>query len=205
MLEWINTYSTQIDLFLSAATAVVWIVYLQLFLITFLRQTRSEILISIGAGHGTRARCFVSNLGMEPIYLSDIVLCLRGADGETRAFVTEREELRPEDLSRPAEGTNQGPLKSGESADIGSFDNLVARAQAINRDVALANYQEMEVTVVAQAASNASLIAARRAFRIVEAEGTEGNLRVRPVGLKTRQIRSYFARRRLHRELEANL
>ncbi|MFC7704654.1 hypothetical protein ACFQXB_10660 [Plastorhodobacter daqingensis] len=203
MWEWITSRSTEIDLALNGIMVLVWLVYLQLFLVTFLRQTRTEILISTGAGRGLNLRCFVSNLGMEPIYVSDIVLCLRGQDGETRAFVTDRDELRPEDLHRPGEATNQGPLRSAQSADIGSFADLLGRARG-GTGLALdpGSLDCLEVVVVASAASNATLIAAKRRFTI---EGEGDTIRVKPATLRTRQIRSLLARRRLQKELQARL
>jgi hypothetical protein len=48
----------------------VWLLYLHLFLTSYRRQQETVILIHRGASEDDRARCIVSNMGSEPIYVS---------------------------------------------------------------------------------------------------------------------------------------
>ncbi|MFD1913080.1 hypothetical protein [Halodurantibacterium flavum] len=206
-MNWIADNAGWISPLASVLTLLVWVVYLQLFLMTYLRQRRTEILISIGAGRGLGARCFVANLGMEPIYISDILLTVGAGDQQHRAAVTECNEVPREDLNTPASATNQGPLRAAQSHDIGAFDTLIARARnATGAPLAESDLRELRVLVIGWTASTATLVAAERSFDIVADTSTpNGAPRVRPNDLRTHQIRSFFVRRRLQREMAERL
>lgn len=203
MFDWISRNSEMLRLLTSLVTAGIWLVYLQIFLKTFLRQRRPNILISLGAGVGMKTRCFVANLGLEPIYLSDVIVDLVTESGHHRATITDRTELGEDQLRDPSAATNQGPLGSGEYVDIGSFETLVQRVQRQGVDVDPgAEVRSVEIIAVAEAASSGTHVAAARTWRLLR---EDGQLHLRPETLETRQLRSWRQRRRLRRELAERL
>lgn len=202
MLNWISQNATLVQAGVSVVTALVWIVYLQLFLVGFLRQRRSEILVSRGAGVGLDARCYIANLGFEPIYISQLLMSVRTPDQTFSAAITDRESLTEEQMRDPKQATNQGPLKSGDSYDAGSFGELVRRALRIAGGDEDADVRSFELTVVALHASSAAFVAAVREYDVIERESWKD---IAPRGLETRQIRSLRGRRNLRRKLQRDL
>lgn len=202
MLEWISANATLLQVGVAAVSAVIWLIYLQLFLVGFLRQRRPEILVSRGAGAGMEARCFIANLGFEPIYVSQLLMSVRTPDGRLDAAITDRESMTEEQMRDPKHATNQGPLKSGDSFDAGSFDDLVRRALRAAGGDEEAEVRGFELTVVALHAASAAFIGAVRQYDVMEREGRR---EVVPIGLETRQIRSPLGRRILRRRLQADL
>ena len=202
MLDWLTSHGGLVQAATSIVTAMVWIIYLQILVAGHRRQRRPEILISIGAGTGLGARCFVSNLGFEPIYINDILLTLENGEVQT-ANITDRSELTDEELRNPAEATNQGPLKSGDYLDIGSYRQLINRVRTFGSDQEMAgDLSRIVLTVVGTTAAEANLIAARRSFRV---DWREDSAILRPTSLNAEQIRGWRARRRIRRHLEAEL
>lgn len=204
MLDWIADNSESLQVLTALVTAVVWVFYLQLFLTNFVRQRRPHILISLGAGLGMKTRCFVTNLGFEPIYLSDVIVNLVTEDGENhRATITDRTELGAKELNDPAEATNQGPLASGNYIDIGDFGTLVERARNEGFQIDSGEGVEaIEITAIAVTASKGAFIAATRTYRVVR-DGAV--LHLVPLTLTARQLRSWWQRRHIRRELSARL
>ena len=202
MLEWLNANTGAMQVALSAVMVVVWLFYLQLFFMSFIRQRRSEILISMGAGAGLDARCFIANLGLEPIYVQELLLWVETPEGEFTAAITDRHDMTEEQLKDPRQATNQGPLKSGDSYAAGRFGELARlafRSEGLDEGTAV---RSLELTVVAVHASSAMLIAARRRYDLIENKGVE---RLEPRTLATRQVRWVLERYRLRRQLRQNL
>ena len=202
MLEWISAHTALLQVTVAVVTALVWMVYLQLFLSSFLRQRRPEILISRGPGVGLDARCFIANLGLEPLYVSQLLMTVRTAERECDASVTDREVLNDEQTRDPRLATNQGPLKSGDSYDAGSFGELMGRALQASGQPEDASVESTELTVVALHAGSASYVAASRRYEVI---AREDHTDVVPEGLTTRQHRTYFARRRIRTRLQQEL
>jgi len=154
------------------------------------------------------AHCFVTNLGLEPIYVLDIILDLTKPDGSRiRAVIPERNEQLPsDDQPGPDDGrgaTNVGPLGSGVQIDIGRFKTMIDRACAENPEVkADMPLSSLEVTLVTITAARAELCAASREYRI---EDRDGAARLCATSIKAKQIQGFVARRRLARELEQRL
>ncbi|WP_116087648.1 hypothetical protein [Tropicimonas sp. IMCC34011] len=202
MMNWIYEHQVLVSAGTSIVTAFIWVVYLHVLVLGQRRQRRSEILISIGAGTGLNARCFISNLGFEPIYIHDLLLTLENGHVET-SNITDRSELSAEELNNPAEATNQGPLKSGDFIDIGSYGQLINRVREFGSDKEMAgDLSNVTLTVIAANAAEAQLVAAKRTFRI-EWNGETAVLRA--ATLTAQQIRGWFAKRRLRKFLEARL
>lgn len=167
------------------------------------RQRRTEILIHLGGSRTLDARTFVSNLGFEPIYILEIILTLWSTDGERVTSISDRTETAKEDLASPSATTFQGPLKSGEYVDIGSFENLLQRARRNTSDeLDPGTINRVELKVAAISAASTVVVAAKRQFYI-EFDGDECVLLSKT--LYATQIRSWLGRWRLKRELQAKL
>lgn len=204
MMEWLSAHSSALQVLFSGAMVMIWIAYLQVFLMNFQRQHRPDILINMGAGIGLKARCFVSNLSLEPIYLLEVIVEIETEGEKHRAAITDRTEMTGEQLNNPAEATNQGPLKSGDYIDIGNFETLVQRASSFDdASGSTTNIRAIELTVVAASAAKGSLIGAVR--RYVVTRDDEERVHLKPVTIAATQITTRAGRRRLRRELETNL
>ena len=105
MWDWLAQNSSLVQASVGGITALVWIVYLQILVIGFRRQRRTEILIHLGGSQGLDARTFISNLGFEPIYILEIILTIWSSDGERETFIADRTEIAKEDLSSPSATT----------------------------------------------------------------------------------------------------
>lgn len=208
MLQTLLEHAPLISAGMAGLTALIWVVYLTAFLASYRRQRRPSILITSGAGRGMGAHCFVTNLGLEPVYVLDIILDLTRPDGSRlRAVIPERNEQLPQDEQAGPDdargATNVGPLASGEEIDIGRFRTMIDRACAENPEVqADMPLASIEITVVTITAARAALCAASRQYRV---EQREGVAHLSATSIKARQIQGVFARRRLARELEQRL
>jgi len=209
MLQTLTQHAALISAAMTCVTALIWIVYLSFFLRSYRRQQRPSILITSGGGRDLDAHCFVTNLGLEPVYLLDVVIDLIEPNGNVvRAVIPERNERwneacpGEEDDARRA--TNVGALSSGGERDLGRFRTLIDRActenPAIRTEVA---FKGLEVTVITVTASQAELCGASRCYRIEHRE--DGKRRLRPQSIKARQLQGYFARKSLTRLLTAQL
>ncbi|WP_369968520.1 hypothetical protein AB8E26_16385 [Stenotrophomonas rhizophila] len=194
---------------MTCVTALIWVVYLSFFLRSYLRQQRPSILITSGAGKDLDAHCFVTNLGLEPVYLLDVVIDLIEPDGKViRAVIPERTERWNQDLPGDDDdvrrATNVGSLTSGGERDLGRFRTLIERASKENPEIASdADFTSLEVTVVTVTASQAELCGASRCYRINHR--TDGRPQLRATTIKAKQLQGYFARRSLTRLLTAQL
>lgn len=201
IMSWINSHSNAISIGINAAMLCVWVVYLQLLLNSYLRQRRSSILISRGAGKGLHARCLVTNMSQEPIYVTTLIAELYTDEGKKEVQLTDMREL-PEDLGMdPRSAMRQGSLERGQYLDIGHFDSLIEQlvADAPNiQDKTAVN--AIEMTVVALYGPEELPVGAKRKF-MVNWRADE-DTRITPTSVITHQIHKNSERRRLRKELE---
>jgi hypothetical protein len=157
------------------------------------------ILIHRSVGDDEAARCFVSNMGAEPIYLVSLIADL-DIEGERRsAVITDRGEWREE--NNPASATTQGPLASGNYLDVGSFKDLMDRADSTVPG-ASDKAERLVLTAVASYGYGAKLVAARREFAL----RIHNDRRViHPTDIITQQLSGPLARRRVKRRLMEDL
>lgn len=203
MWDWLSENAGIIQVAVAAITALVWLVYLHILVSGLRRQRRTEILIHLGGAEDTDARVIVSNLGFEPIYVLEVILSIWNADGGRESSVADRTEIARQDLTSPLESTLQGPLNSGEFVDIGSFENLLQRTRwKTAEDLDIADLERAEIKVAAITAGRSNIVAAYRQFHI-EAKGDV--CRIRPDTLSARQIRSWWGRSKVRRQLQARL
>lgn len=194
---------TAVQAFVSLLTAFVWIVYLHMFVSGMRRQRRTEILITLGGDWGLDGRIIISNLGLEPIYILDVLLKNCAGGNETVISIADRAELHPSDRPSLELATLQRPLKSGEHIEIGSLDELLERAS--RRGAFKRNDSELthiEITVAAVTAAASSIVGARRIFQV---RRDDGLVQMRPTTLWAEQIRGGRGRRDIARQLTRNL
>lgn len=199
-MQWLAQYAATIQAASSILMVLIWLVYLNFFLLGFHRQRRPELLISAGAGRGLDARIFVTNLGIEPVYVLDVVMHRWSEDGGIRADVTELLQDQDDGCWEVSTATRQGPLKSGDSKDFGSFRDLFRDADLTSRDDEPRG--SICLTVIAAAASTARIFGAYRTFDMIPASPV---LRIVPLHVETCQVRSWSGRRHLNAEIRHSL
>jgi len=204
MLDWIQNHSTLITAGVQLTTAAIWIVYLHIFIVSFRRQKRSNILINRIAGNHDRAHVLVGNMGAEPIYVSAVIIDLV-IEGKTHnAVVTE--DLFDEDSGEDATArsmSKQGPLRSAETRDIGALGDLLDRAINITAtDQTSDAVDEVRVTITAEGTYDQLLVAGAQSYWVYHGEDRR---RFLPKESQTRQIRGRRERQSLSRQLDAAL
>lgn len=203
MWHWLAENASSVQAAVGGITAFVWVFYLQILVSGLHRQRRTDILIHLGGSQSLDARTFISNLGFEPIYVLDIILTSWSTDGERRASVADRIEITQQELSNPSATTFQGPLKSGEFIDIGSFEALLQRARRNTSDALdPAQISCTEIKVAAISAASSAVVASKRQFYV---SVVDGECQIRPGTLYASQIRSWWSRYSLKRELQEKL
>jgi hypothetical protein len=201
MLEFVVANSQLVNTGANVAMVVIWLVYLQLFFVTYRRQRRTNIHIDRGVSKDENARCIVTNMGQEPVYLLAVVVDFGEGGDASRAVVTDRDELVDREVAAPLDRTNQGPLLQGEARDVGSLADLMHRArEQLEKEIDRTEVEKMRVSIVAISNQGHNLVAARKTF---DAEHRQNGVTIfRPERTLTRQIRSRMRRRRLLELLE---
>ncbi|MEX4010261.1 hypothetical protein [Neoaquamicrobium sediminum] len=173
-------------------TLLVWLFYFQLLLSGYRHRLRPKILITRGGARTIGARCIITNMSVEAIYLEAIMVSVR--DGE-RQYISSLSELEAEQTTKsdPRQLYLQGPLASGEMIDIGSYAELLKRATNGKEQPSA-----FTLTVIATYTSEETLVAAERDFTI---SGSSLN----SDAIVARQIRSRWQRMRLMRLISGEL
>jgi hypothetical protein len=205
MWNWIATNHQVIGALANIAMLLVWIAYLQVFVSSYRRQKRSNILINRGAGSGLEARCLISNMSAEAIYIESIIASVETSDGRWSCPVTEVLEGRS-DLELK---TRQGPLQAGRFVDVGSFERLMEpvlrRGEGLHgvpAPDAIEKLVTFELKVIAVHGSEDVLVGAIRRFHVIR---RQDRLLLKGQAVGTHQIRSHRERARLGHEVEADL
>lgn len=199
MLATITENAALVRLGLSAVTVLIWIAYLQLLLTSLRHQRRPVVLINTGAGRGVRQRCFLSNLGMEPIYLMDVAIRIEAGDRVAVAAITDRDPQADGEASQAEQATNQGPLDSGAMCDLGCFETLIRRALDTVGGVELEDVTRLDLVAVFAVAAQDRIYASKRGFFIGAGDPPD----LVPDAIRARQITGWWRRRRLAQWLEA--
>jgi hypothetical protein len=205
MLDWISQYRETLSLLTNIGMLLVWIVYLQLFLSSYKRQTLPKILINIGVGRNIDARCLVSNMSSDAIYVESLIATLETEKDRWVCPVTDAHELAEEQEHDLRSMTAQGPLKQGQVMDVGSFRDLIQNAvrESDCPVEAEGEFPEgltaIEIQAIADFGPDDLLVGARRRFALVREDGAWNLGSHTP---HTEQIRSRSERRRIKRLLE---
>jgi hypothetical protein len=200
-MDWLRQNSDVLNVALNGAMLLVWVLYLQVFLSSFRRQRRAKIVISMGAGAALDARCLLSNMSEDAIYVANLIARVEAGDEGWDASFIDRRDLPDDEVGRdPTRRTRRGPLRAGDYMDAGAFRDLLGHAVPEGRDPeAVFAHAEgiLTVEVVALYAAEDLPVAARRRFRI----WPDGDApRLEPMDLHTEQVRSRRQRRKLARD-----
>lgn len=204
MWQWIGEHSGALNAILGFGTLIVWLAYLQIFVASYRRQRRPVIMITIAGGAGLDASCLVSNMSQEPLYVMSAIARLLTDDGLQIISVTdETDRLDGDPGLEILQRTRQGPLRSGETSDIGTFASLLARAAPEWSVVADAGRRfTLELIIIADYASENTPVAAKRRFTMIN--GRDGCMVV-PQTVMTQQVRSRRERREVWRLLSSTM
>lgn len=200
MLQWIADNNDLLNLFANWAMVVIWIVYLQVFLQSFRRQTLPKIVINRAAGSTLDAACFVSNMSSDAIYIESVLVAVEAGRDALSCTVTDFEFFDGEQGSDdPKLRTYQGTLGPSQYTSLGRFGDLIASvARRTDRDVERLKSAGgpiiVEITIIADYASEDQLIGARRKFGATW-DGAHWKLSAETP--ETQQIRSRRERKRI--------
>ncbi|GAA4229315.1 hypothetical protein GGQ68_001414 [Sagittula marina] len=200
MWDWVVSNSSGLNTLLNIAMLLVWIGYLQVFLMSFQRANRAMIHIDSAVQDGRDARCIIANMGSEAVYVVGVQVKLTDGDKTVASLVSDRSEHTLAVDKEFRGQTLQGPLAPGESLDVGSFRNLCSRAAyRLGQDLNLDNCTKVEITVAIAAQQAHRILGAHKSFSI---EGDESaNLSFRPDRILTEQISSRRRRKALEQRM----
>lgn len=197
MWNFIEQNHGAINAIASVLTLAIWALYFQLLLNNYRHRTRPKININRGGGRTSAARCVISNMSAEAVYVEAIILTL--GDGERRSVCQLSElEVSLSMDSDPRSQIFQGPLDSGEFIDIGTFDTLIERARSSfdEREALRKDTESLQVMVVGNYTADDGLIAAERSYQLPVRN--ERRLLVSTT-VSTRQVRSWWERRKIEK------
>ncbi len=205
MWNWIASNDQVIGAPANIAMLFIRIAYLQVFVSSYRRQKRSNILINRGAGSGLEARCLIRNMSAEAIYIESIIATGETTEGCWRLPVTDLLEGRSDlDLK-----TRQGLLQAGRFIDRGTFQKLMKpvmqKANGPRGTVTsdgLENLISFEIKIIAVHGSEDQLTGAIRRFDLIQ---RQHRLLLRGHAVGTHQIRSRREQERLRPDVEADL
>ncbi len=125
MWTWLKENHAIISALSSFAMLGVWMLYLHLFYSSYRHQLRPKILITRGGGDTVAARCIVTNMSSEIIFVQAVFLRLSYPDREQVYSLSEADRKGFSPSDRRSELV-QGPLRSGDFLDLGSFEELLS-------------------------------------------------------------------------------
>jgi hypothetical protein len=197
MWTWIQENGQALQFFVSLTMLIVWVLYLNIFLASFKRQTRSSLLITRAGARDMEGRCIVSNMGSEPAYLMDVLAEVE-MNGTHRTFsAADRLELWDRDTEPGAGVSAIGPIDSGSYVDIGSFDDILQRAgKRLGTADGVYETTVLKLIVIAATSQARDIVAAFRSFEFSTVEGTD-EVRVIPVEIEAEQVRSRRQKKRI--------
>ncbi|MGK9054268.1 hypothetical protein [Neorhizobium petrolearium] len=204
MLAWLTSNEELLNLIANWAMVAIWVVYLQIFLRSFKRQTLPKIVINRAAGSSLEASCFVSNMSPEPIYIESVVVELVCGELKFAAAVTDFDPDHPGNSGAdPKQRTYQGPLAPSAYTSLGTFQYLLdtlSDRTGCNIECLKSSQQPMliEISILADYASERLLIGAKRTFITF---CKDERWKLNEEALETQQLRSNRERRRLRTRL----
>ena len=189
MLQFMSDHIQVVNAVLNAAMVVIWVVYLQIFLISHRRQSRSVIHIDLGAAKGAQSRCLVTNLSSGALYVQGIVADLVRDDHMSRTIVTDRDEISEDETDNPMSRTNRGTLQPGQTVDIGSLNDLVRRARIrLDEEWFFEQIDSVTISVVAISGQAERIVGASKTFSVTS-DDERGTVWFNARNVLTKQMR----------------
>ena len=204
MVDWIPTSSDWLNVLANWTMVAIWLVYLQVFLRSFRRQTVPKIVITRAAGRSLDGSCFVSNMSSDAVYIESVIVEVSTQDQSLACSVTDFEHFDGEDAAPdPKLRTFHGPLPPSQYTVLGTFESLIdTAARRTGMDSGqfkrTAEYVSVTVTILADYASARLLVGAERSFTARADQGWKLTADTRSSVL----ITSSGERRRLYDTLE---
>lgn len=199
MWGWLAEQNEPLNVIINIGMLVVWTLYFQLLLNGYRRNRASKILINRANDHSLDTQCVVTNMSAEAIYVEGIIAELTGSGDEetvTCSLTDRGGNVDPKEISE--EEGYQGPLGSGESVQLGSYQQIIGRVLS-QQDWDIREVKRLMLTIVATYGPEDRPVAARREFEIIEKAGRRILQSERVV---TRQIRSQAERREMETMME---
>lgn len=216
-MEWLNTswqwLVANAALFSGVGTvamAIIWAVYLQLIVHTYLSGKKPQVIINRCNGHDFNAHCMLSNMSTGTAFIETIIVRLNSEERSYYADVTdissregvEDDLIEPENLRYV---TRQGPINQGECLDAGRFGMLIDRVATLNgltldessQPVDEKPFTHFEILAISIYGQQRHPVGARRSFAI--GRDQQGQYYFAPEKAMTRQLVS----RRERKELES--
>ncbi|WP_131618214.1 hypothetical protein [Roseivivax marinus] len=185
---------------ISAISAIIWVIYLQLLFSSMRRQRRTNLEITRAGEPGEDAKCLVSNMGAEPVYIKSIIVDVVADGKRYSAAATQRREITQDQLSDLKEKTTEGPLDSGNSRDVGSFKDLLGRImefcdiERLKDDI-----EEIKILVAVNSGFSKQMAAAEQTFSVTP-DG-HGSMYLTQKKVSSTQLR----RRKVRRKIETRI
>jgi len=191
-MEWLSSHSPAITAVTSFFTLLVWFFYAQLLYLNFRRQRQPKIIINRGGGKTLQARCVISNMSPEAIFIVHIIAILHTDEGNYPISLIDMEDDERSGASQLAKTTRQGPMLPGSFDHIGTFANIIQRARAFHGLSADDHIKAIELRLIAVYGSEDAPVGALRTFELITNE--EGHYLI-PT---THDTRRYASRIRRH-------
>jgi hypothetical protein len=199
MMEWLTEHVDLVSAVSSLGMLVIWILYLQLFFLTYQKQRRPNLFIHQASGFDLDSRCVVANMSETAVHVAAVLVDVeRGED--RRTF-----QPRPDgdrDGDDPLSQTRQGPLPSASYMDVGSFGVLLDTVDDASPESGAGDDTVdalVTVRVVAFVGSELYPVGAERRF---EVHGRRDGADVRPVSTLPKHFSNRRGRRIARRWLE---
>jgi hypothetical protein len=200
---WMQENASGLQVITGSLTVLIWLIYLHMIFLGFLKQRRSSLLIARSGRRDLKADCLVSNMGMEPTYILDVLAEIDTGEVYFTASVIEWEGEPSGEDEVPPSYTVQGPLSSGDHFILGTFENLIIRAEThFGQGRFAPDVKSIFLIVLASTNQARHIVAACRKFEVAGNPET-GLIDLRPVEVEAYQIRSGRKRRKLNGILRA--
>lgn len=195
MFDFISQNASAISAVANVIMVLVWVTYLHLLLISFMRQRRSSLIVSSSVSPDDKPTAFVSNMSEGRFHIQNVAAAVRVNGKLYRGDVTEP-------TADNHETSFQRPLADGQSLDLGPFEKLLERVEATQSDLPsnlLEKFGELDLYIIIIGIHGASrkAVAARRGFRL---HLEDGKLKSSGLGRYTEQFRWGRARERIVQE-----
>ena len=212
MMEWITANSDLINVLANLGMLGIWAFYLQMLWSGYSRDRRPRLLITRGMRSDLEARCLVTNMSRDTIFIRSIIVVLETGAGELRYPVTEIEEIETiGDGGDIKQQTRQGPIESGAMRDLGSFSAIVTHVldykgpdDPPGPHNGWQGLKGLSIYVIGVYGPEEDSIGAKRSYDIIEAEDG-GGVKLSPRTIDAEQIRSRKERREIDQMLREDL
>lgn len=214
-LEWLKENATILTTLVNIAMLLVWIFYARLLYREYKRQRSPMVFIHQVPDEGLGSDCLVVNLSVESIHILTVAVIAYTEKERFAAKITNYQRLSPDQEMREP-GSHQalidiyaqGPLPPGYFLILSSFKAMLQAVKTgvgnhPNGKVTFEDFMNevkcIEILVIAMYGHYRSPVGASRTFKIVsDRQGQQ----ISPAMLLTRQMNSYWQRRKVKRWLK---